>query len=383
MSGDREALVFLEAEAKANPEKYSELVTLTQKRLWHQLTTSLQSLDPWFFEAQRLIALHDGCIKHISKHLGSLQYIQFVVAASEQYENETEAIAALEGHLEGVKEDAQAGLVLKMAICVRKLAQGQLEDGKKLIEEGQGLLDGYSGIMTASAQSSFFRSQYEFHKLQHNSVESSKACLLYLSYTPLDTISAEAQQRLAGDLALAILVGDHVYNFGEVLQHPVLQALQGTAQAWLLDMLSACNTGNIAAFDTIFKAQKGAVPELAQNDAFLQQKVRIMTLMEFCFKRGGEQRTASFEEVGQACELGAGSVELLLMRTFSLGVMRGVIDQVAQKVRFTWVQPRVLEPDQIAELNSRLGGWAQAVGETTKYVTNNAPDLIDLGPIAS
>lgn len=40
-------------------------------------------------------------------------------------------------------------------------------------------------------------------------------------------------------------------------------------------------------------------------------------------------------------------VELLVMKALSLDLVKGTIDQVDQKVQITWVQPRVLDKEQV------------------------------------
>eukprot|EP00955_Chlamydomonas_euryale_P029148 307073-Chlamydomonas_euryale.AAC.5 len=43
--------------------------------------------------------------------------------------------------------------------------------------------------------------------------------------------------RLAVDVSLAALLGEGVYSFGQLLQHPIACALDGGPQQWLHDML--------------------------------------------------------------------------------------------------------------------------------------------------
>ncbi len=52
-----------------------------------------------------------------------------------------------------------------------------------------------------------------------------------------------------------------------------------------------------------------------------------------------------------------------MMRAMSLGLVRGVIDEVDQTFNVTWVQPRVLDKEQLTAVNTQIGVWQ------AKYVT--------------
>ena len=65
------------------------------------------------------------------------------------------------------------------------------------------------------------------------------------------------------------------------------------------------------------------------------------------FKRPATNRQMTFEEIAEEAQLPVGEVELLVMRALSLGLVKGSIDQVEAKVHMTWVQPRVLDRDQV------------------------------------
>jgi hypothetical protein len=60
-------------------------------------------------------------------------------------------------------------------------------------------------------------------------------------------------------------------------------------------------------------------------------------------------------------------VELLLMKAFSLGVLKGTIDQVEGQVRVKWVQPRVLDMTQISGIRDRLHSWSSQVRNAIIY----------------
>ena len=48
------------------------------------------------------------------------------------------------------------------------------------------------------------------------------------------------------DLGIAALVGEGLYNFGELLEHPVVTTLEASEFIWLAQLLRAFNAGDIA-----------------------------------------------------------------------------------------------------------------------------------------
>ena len=65
------------------------------------------------------------------------------------------------------------------------------------------------------------------------------------------------------------------------------------------------------------------------------------------FKRPATNRQLDFSEIAAEAQLPENEVELLVMKALSLGLVKGSIDQVEQKAHMTWVQPRVLDREQV------------------------------------
>jgi 26S proteasome regulatory subunit N9 len=139
-------------------------------------------------------------------------------------------------------------------------------------------------------------------------------------------------------------------------------------------------------------------PTLAQNATFLNQKLRIMTLMELVFRLPAKNASASssssaaassgkdmgaprgrvltFNDISTGCDLPKDQVEWLLMKALALKVIKGEIDQVSETVRIKWVSPRVLDVDQVKALRQRLAVWQQEVEQTTVFVENSSQQIV-------
>lgn len=49
---------------------------------------------------------------------------------------------------------------------------------------------------------------------------------------------------------------------------------------------------------------------------------------------------------------------------------------MSQTAKVTWVQPRVLEKSQVADLRSKLGLWADKVHKVGDMAVGQAPELL-------
>jgi len=161
---------------------------------------------------------------------------------------------------------------------------------KKLLDEGKALLDSvdaaepvvYARYYEAAAE--YYKvSSSEFRKCavpvthvwcsaapqRHGPAKSFyDNSIMYLSYTPLDELPADKKYALAHDMALAALVGDGVYNFGEVVEHPIMTALDDTPQAWLRQLLVAFHLGQIDVFNSIAAENRDAWEAQVSSHAF-------------------------------------------------------------------------------------------------------------------
>ncbi|RZS10380.1 hypothetical protein BHM03_00041603, partial [Ensete ventricosum] len=186
-------------------------------------------------------------------------------------------------------------------------------------------------------------------------------------------------QDLAFDLSLSALLGDNIYNFGELLAHPIINILIGTKVEWLYHIIQAFNSGNLIHYQElcqIHNAELSAQPALLQNERKLLEKINILCLMEIIFSRPSEDRTIPLSIIAEQTKLSIEDVEYLLMKALSVHLIEGIIDQVEGTVYVSWVQPRVLGIPQIKSLHDRLDGWVQKVRTTLSTVEAETPDLL-------
>jgi 26S proteasome regulatory subunit N9 len=375
------ATEYLAKERSSNPSErqhFDEIEAFYSKKLWDQLSKKINDVVnlPFFKTHPTLIRMYDQFVRKFEKKINPIRLVTFASAVSQQYTNPAEGLTFLESVAKTVEEDKQAVCLTKLEMLRRKMQMGKVDDCKAGIEEAKTAIDAFGGIMEPIVHSIFHLTALEYHKSKNNAQDFFNHSILYLTYTPLSNIPKDQQIALAADVGRAALVGRNTYNFGELLQHPVLNVLKGGQHEWIYHILFACNAGDLAKFRAIFKTESKTQEVLARNEQFLNEKLRIMAFMELVFRKETTERRISFKEVAQHCDVKEEEVEFLLLKAFSLKVVKGVIDQVDQTVRVTWVQPRVLDLQQVASIRDRLKAWASEVHQTAILVENQAPELL-------
>ncbi|KAK0166877.1 hypothetical protein PV327_004351 [Microctonus hyperodae] len=358
--------------------EWAQLEELYNKKLWHQLTLKLETFvkHPSLQKGDNLVQLYKNFLSVFESKINCLSLVEILAHVIQQYPDKQEAIKFLEAtepKVAGNNEAVSLCKVLAGQILLDKL--NDQEKTKKIIEDVEAMLDNADGVTTVHGR--FYLLASRLYRLQGKHAEYYRTALRYLGCIELDTLSKQEQEQHAFFLGLAALLGDGVYNIGELLAHPVLQSLRGTPNAWLVDLLQAFNAGDIAALERL-KTQWSKVADLAAQELKLRQKISLLCLMEMTFKRQANNRQLTFGEISEETRLPIGEVELLVMKALAQGLVRGAIDQVAGTVNMTWVQPRVLDRTQITGMVQQLDRWCKDVNTMESLLESRASEILTL-----
>lgn len=399
---------FVEKEAIKYPDlasEYLELGQLHSKRLWHQLTEKLCEfvLKPSNRRDSNLVDLYEHFLSTFASKLSKFKVVQVVAVMAQQLLKSSPTPAAKEfdaaiAFLSAATVDSkslelnkEASVIARMAIseleirCAATLPKDsadalvRIEKVKQSFEEvreDMRSLEG-SGIETV-VNSSFYRVLAEYHKVVGPADDFYNASLQFLAYTPLDSLEPEVQKNLAIDMSLAALVGEGVFNFGEVLAQPILATLDNTPNAWLHELLKVYSAGDIGRFNDLYSENKAAFESqavLVANMELLRQKLALLCLMQIVFLRPPEERTITFTDIAESTKLSVDQVEWLLMRAMSRGLIKGRIDEILGVINVTWLKPRVLDTSQMSMLQGKLEKWTKNVGDTLSFIESETPEL--------
>jgi 26S proteasome regulatory subunit N9 len=201
-----------------------------------------------------------------------------------------------------------------------------------------------------------------------------RTALLYLACIDLNALSPSERHKRAYHLSIAALVSTSIYNFGELLLHPILDVLAKSEHAWMRDLLFAFNRGDLAAYDQL-SDRVDSNKLLKTNAMHLRQKIYLSALTETVFRRPPHDRTLTFTAIAQETKVRPEEIEHLIMKALSLGLLRGTIDQVDGVAQITWVQPKVLDMKQIAAMRERLLDWDSSVNQLGNWIESAGKDV--------
>ncbi|KAJ9135065.1 hypothetical protein P3X46_032286 [Hevea brasiliensis] len=384
------ALQYLESLSNAHPEHaewYNSLADLYQRKLWHQLTLKLEQFVAFAVvqAGDTLIQLYHNFISDFETKINLLKLAHFAVIVSKQYKEKDAAISYLEGVIEKLRatreqRNEEPILYIKMQLAIFKLEQGDQKECKKLLEDGKSTLDSMTDI-DPSVYANYYWVSSQYHKFRQEFAEFYKSALLYLAYTSVEALSEPFKLDLAFDLSLSALLGDNIYNFGELLAHPIINSLLGTQVEWLYYILQAFNSGDLVRYQELCRVHNASLraqPALVENEQKLLEKINILCLMEIIFSRPSEDRTIPLSVIADRTKLFIEDVEHLLMKSLSVHLIEGIIDQVEGTVHVSWVQPRVLGIQQIKSLRERLDNWLDKVHTALLSIEAETPDLVAL-----
>eukprot|EP01012_Entosiphon_sulcatum_P057306 TRINITY_DN81050_c0_g1_i1.p1 TRINITY_DN81050_c0_g1~~TRINITY_DN81050_c0_g1_i1.p1 ORF type:complete len:384 (+),score=90.35 TRINITY_DN81050_c0_g1_i1:73-1224(+) len=369
---------FLESLQHSFPEHAAKVASIAEKynaKLWHELTLELKQLvDEPQLRAQpaALSSLFTQFVQPIQRNLNPLALARLGVHCCPR-DDPIAARAFLKQLQETVQGNKEAFHLVRAEEATCCLAAGDPKEAKTILDEGLQYLQQYEAQdLDPSVHAAIHRCHAVYLKHALNWDEFYHTALLYLVYADIATIPREEQQRLAFDIGVAALLGKRIYNFGELLGSPVAAALQGSEQQWVADLLQAFNKGDMKAYEhivTTWGAQLQQVPRLVEKAGFLKEKMQLMALLNYLFNLDLNKRLVKFADVAAVANVPGDQVEFLLLKALAIGVIKGVIDQVAETISVTWIQARVLDRAEVAGIADKVDRWLANVTATLALMT--------------
>ncbi|KAL1301738.1 hypothetical protein AAFC00_005941 [Neodothiora populina] len=339
-----------------------------ERKLWHELTDVLVEYFQQDQSASQRLPLFNTFIKSFADKINQLKLVTLGLSAASQCEDETSRLQFLTSLATRVdKPSSQDAFVYaNTAVAAVHLRLGNNEDSRKRLDNCESILDTFDSV-DSIVHASFYRVNADYHQAKHDFAPYYRTTLLYLACIDLPSLPVPERQRLAYDLSVAALVSESIYNFGELLLHPILDSLTDTPHAWLRDLLAAFNRGDLRAYD-VLAAHIGKNNLLKEHQTFLYQKISLSALTETVFRRPPHDRAMTFSAIASETNVQPDEIEHLIMKALSLGLVRGTIDQVAEVARITWVQPKVLDKAQIEGMRNRLREWDDGVNKLGNWI---------------
>lgn len=354
-----------------------ELVPLFQalqeqwtNKLWHQMTETLFAVFKHPASEPIQIALFERFVSKVEESISPLAYITLAVQASHRFATLEESVEFVEKLAEHVKnsDTRKVQVFVDLRLVSLYTAQGSIASAMKLLDASRRAMDELQ-IADKVIRAQLYGTSCEFYKRKGDYNAYYRSALLYLACVDLGELPETARRQRAYDLCIAALLADKIYNFGELILHPILSEL-GDEFAWLQELIAAVNAGDVATFMRLRPEFSSKSPLLGAALPFLEQKICLMALCECVFNRQNSDRSIPFSVIAKETHLQVGAkVEILVMKAFSLGLMQGSIDEVAKTVRVTWLQPRVLTAEQIKTMSEKLDGWISDVTILGEFIS--------------
>ncbi|OGM50075.1 proteasome regulatory particle subunit (RpnI) [Aspergillus bombycis] len=346
-----------------------------ERKLWHQLTDSLIEFFRLSESAPQRLPIFKTFVLSFADKINQLKFVSLGLMASTECADDKERLSFLTSLADKVnKPDTQEAYIYALAdVANVKQRLNELDGAQKDLETCQKVLDNFDSVETV-VHASFYKVNADYYHKKQEFASFYKNALLYLACINLEDLSESERASRAYNLSVAALVSDSIYNFGELLLHPILDSLTETSHSWLRDLLFAFNRGDLTAYDVLAgNISKNQL--LEQHRFFLYQKISLSALTEMVFRRPPHDRNLTFAAISSETKVKPEEIEHLIMKALSLGLLKGAIDQVAGVAQINWVQPKVLDMTQIEGMRNRLKDWDAGVNQLGHWIEGVGKDV--------
>ena len=360
---------------------FDDIDSNLNQKLWYQLSENLISLSqkPELQQSKDLIELYNGLVFFIEPTLNPMKYLLFVQNVLNNYnDNMQEALQFVENiektH-KSFKGEEKIFIKIIKGFCYYALDKMyELEDIVKNTEQdfsGNIEIDSSLYAQYYKLSALYYEKKQDYDNFYNNAFQ-------YLAYET--KISSEDKLSLCYKMCSAMLIGEKLYNFAELIEKDFFKLMHGTKYEWISNLILSFNSAKVDQFLTMMEQNKKEImenPILKDKMDFLPIKIRIAALLDLIFQKNKNERTLSFDEICKVCQTEEDKIEYISMKALSHGLIKGYIDQVDKKLIVNWIQPKYLDKEKIVLMQDRFTAWIDKAQKVLGDLQENGAALLN------
>ena len=360
---------------------FDEIDSNMNQHLWYQLSENIITLsqNQELQQGNDLVEFYNGVVFFVEPTMNPMKYLEYVQNMLYNYKNKmSEAlqfVENIENKHKDFKGEAKIAIKILKGFCYLELDKMyELEDiinttevdftGKFEIEST--LYAQYYKLSTL-----FYEKKKDYDKFYNNAFQ-------YLAYET--KLSDEEKLNLCYKMCSAMLIGEKLYNFEELIEKDFFKLMKGSKYDWISNLILSFNSAKVDQFLSMMEQNKKNIEEndiLKGKSDFLPIKIRIAALLELIFQKNKGERTLSFEEICKVCMTEEDKIEFISMKGLSHGLIKGYIDQAEKKLYVNWIQPKYLGKEKIGVMKDRINAWIDKAKRVLGDLQDNSAGLLN------
>ena len=360
---------------------FDEIDSNMNQHLWYQLSENIITLsqNPELQQGNDLVEFYNGVVFFIEPTMNPMKYLEYVQNMLQNYKNRMgealQFVENIENKHKDFKGEAKISIKILKGFCYLELDKMyELEDiinttevdftGKFEIEST--LYAQYYKLSTL-----FYEKKKDYDKFYNNAFQ-------YLAYET--KLNDEEKLNLCYKMCSAMLIGEKLYNFEELIEKDFFKLMKGSKYDWISNLILSFNSAKVDQFLSMIEQNKKNIEEneiLKGKSDFLPIKIRIAALLELIFQKNKAERTLSFDEICKVCMTEEDKIEYISMKALSHGLIKGYIDQAERKLYVNWIQPKYLGKEKIGVMKERINAWIDKAKRVLGDLQDNAAGLLN------
>ena len=360
---------------------FDEIDSNLNQHLWYQLSENIivLSQNPEMQQGKDLIEFYNGVVFFIEPTLNAMKYLEYVQNMIQNYkDNIAEALTFLE-NIENKHKDfkGEEKIFIKIIKGFCYLDLNKMFELEEIVKSTKVDFSGKYEI-EPSLYAQYYKLSTLFYEKKKDYDNFYDNAFQYLAYET--TISDQEKLDLCYKMCSAMLIGEKLYNFEELIEKDFFKLMKGSKYDWISNLILSFNSAKVDQFLSMIDQNKKNIEEneiLRGKSDLLPIKIRIAALLELIFQKNKNDRILTFEEICKVCMTEEDKIEYISMKALSHGLIKGYIDQADRKLFVNWVQPKYLGKEKIGILKDRMTAWIEKAQKVLGDLQENGASLLN------